>query len=175
MLKLIRASNFCRTSLAVAVMAASHATCAQGLRLTDPAGPRLQARIGMQPSLSADGAGHVGAIPSGYALGDFYFIRNRLGQNEVSGGFRATSGVLFGSRSLGLFSSGADAAATAPYLGLGWSGLSVRGGWGVAADFGVTTRPTASGLRAPGASGLDDLLRELRLTPVLHVGVSYAF
>jgi len=55
--------------------------------------------------------------------------------------------------------------------------MSLRGGWGFTADVGLAT---GSGLRTGrdaelGAQGLDELLRELRLRPVLQVGASYAF
>jgi hypothetical protein len=66
--------------------------------------------------------------------------------------------------------------AAVPYVGVGWSGGSVRGGWGVSADFGFAGRSYGSGgLRLSGHQSLDDLLREFRLTPMVQVGVSYAF
>ena len=46
---------------------------------------------------------------------------------------------------------------------------------GDAADFGFAARTPGSGLRVNGTQALDDVLREFRLTPVLHLGVSYAF
>jgi hypothetical protein len=56
--------------------------------------------------------------------------------------------------------------------------MSLRGGWGFTADVGLAV--DACGLRtrrdgALGTQGLDDLLRELRLRPMLQVGASYAF
>jgi len=63
-----------------------------------------------------------------------------------------------------------------PYIGVGWSGSSARGGWGLSADFGFAGRSSGSGgLRISGHQSLDDLLRELRLSPMLQLGVSYAF
>ena len=67
---------------------------------------------------------------------------------------------------------------TVPYVGIGYSGISLRGGWGFTADVGLAG--TSGGLRprrdaAFGAQGVEDLLRELRLTPVLQFGASYAF
>jgi hypothetical protein len=146
--------------------------------------PRVQARIGLTMAQPIDGQAPSGQQVS-VLLGDYYFSRARLGVSDVSGGFRATSGVWLGQRSVALGmpalagSQGLIATARAgraldptaepwsavPYLGVGWSGGSLRGGWGV----------TATGLRPSTAQGLDDLLRELRLTPVLHLGVSYAF
>jgi hypothetical protein len=64
-----------------------------------------------------------------------------------------------------------------PYVGLGYSGLTGRGGWGFAADVGVMALHGDSVRfgRLSGAQSLDDLLRDLRLTPVLQLGVSYSF
>jgi hypothetical protein len=136
-------------------------------------------------------------------IGDYYFARLPLGSHGA-GGFRASSGVLFGSNtplwagqavasppfglsrrsSLGLLSGtpGADAMVdntTIPYVGLGYSGLTGRGGWGFAADLGVMAQSGASSVRFGrlfgGTQSLDDLLRDIRLTPVLQLGVSYSF
>jgi hypothetical protein len=66
--------------------------------------------------------------------------------------------------------------AAVPYIGIGWSGVSVRGGWGVSADLGVAGRSGGSGgLRVNSNQPLDDLLRELRIAPMVQLGVSYAF
>lgn len=66
-----------------------------------------------------------------------------------------------------------------PYLGIGYSDAPVRGGWGFSADFGVlalTPRPAVRlGRVLSGQQSFDDLLRELRLTPSVQVGVSYSF
>ena len=64
-----------------------------------------------------------------------------------------------------------------PYLGIGYS-LSTRSGWGFAADLGLGGRRSGDGLRlAPTGRGgsVDRVLDELRLAPVLQLGVSYAF
>jgi hypothetical protein len=78
--------------------------------------------------------------------------------------------------------SAADVGETAhsvPYLGIGYSDAPVRGGWGFSADFGVlalTPRPAVRlGRVFSGQQSFDDLLRELRLTPSVQVGVSYSF
>ena len=134
-------------------------------------------------------------------IGDYYFARLPLGSHGA-GGFRASSGVLLGSgaplwaaqapggssqfglgrRNLSLLSAlpGADPAldsSTVPYVGVGYSGLTGRGGWGFAADVGVMALHGDSVRfgRLSGAQSLDDLLRDLRLTPVLQLGVSYSF
>lgn len=173
-----------------------------GLSIGDTAqfGPRLQARVGINSSQTADGSNPAWQQQGGVVLGDYYFSRARFGSGDVSGGFRATSGLLLGQRSLALGTpalaggqgftltmlrqqrwagaigeSLSEPWSAVPYLGVGWSGLSVRGGWGLTADFGFAARPLGGGLRVGNTMALDDLLRELRLTPVLHVGVSYAF
>jgi len=137
-------------------------------------------------------------------IGDYYFARLPLGSQGV-GGFRASSGLLLGAgaplwasqapgngsgfalgrRNLGLLATGtgldpaAMDATTVPYVGLGYSGLTGRGGWGFAADLGVMAVNGGSMVRFgrlfSGTQSVDDLLRELRLTPVLQLGVSYSF
>lgn len=142
--------------------------------------PRFRARVGLQTRLLADSPQSAWTQQTGVVLGDYYFSRIRLGASNVSGGFRATSGLLLNQRPPRPTFSGLESAGepwlAAPYLGVGWTGVSVRGGWGLTADIGLAGRSAGSpGLRVNGTQGLDDLLRELRLTPMLHLGVSYAF
>jgi hypothetical protein len=193
-----------RTGLAFALLAAAAPAWAQGLTFDETAllGPRLQARVGLNASAPpTDGANVSWQQQGGVLLGDYYFSRARLGDGRVSSGFRATSGVLFGQRSLALGTPavaagpgfgltvmrqprvsipGLEAAAepwsAVPYVGVGWSGASLRGGWEVSADFGFAGRSQGDGgLRVSGSQSLDDLLRELRITPMVQIGVSYAF
>lgn len=166
-------------------------------------GPRLQARVGLNTSsLPVDGSQPSWQQQAGVVLGDYYFSRARLGANgQMSSGFRATSGLLLGQRSLAMgtpaFAAGpgtgmtlirqfrpalpglevsAEPWSAVPYVGVGWSGYSARSGWGLTADIGIAGRSGANGgLRVNGAQSLDDLLRELRITPMVQVGVSYAF
>ena len=172
-------SRSCRlTAAAMALVLAAAASPAQSLGAangdTDPSG-RLQPRLGLGASV-ANWSGHSGVV-----LGDYYFGRTRLGSLNASGGFRATSGVLLGQRSAVLgapVASGLHANdhwSATPYVGVGWSGSSWRRGWGVSADLGLAVRGGGSGLRLGSTQSLDDLLRELRLTPMIQVGVSYAF
>jgi hypothetical protein len=113
-------------------------------------------------------------------MGDYYVRRGWLG---TSGGFRATSGVLLGARS-SVWSSpslldrrtagdGNDAG-TQPYLGLGYTGWSSKGGWGLSADVGLMGLPRSATGRA-GSSSLDDTVRELRFAPLVQLGLSYSF
>lgn len=173
-------------------------TSALGANSDTLSGARLQARVGINASQAAAGLSAAWQQQAGVVLGDYYFSRHRLGTSDVSSGFRATSGLLLGQRSLALgipalagpqtlgltvlrqprlaipgIESQQEGWSAVPYFGVGWSGASLRGGWGVTADFGFAARST--GLRTNTAQAVDDLLRELRLTPVLHLGVSYAF
>jgi hypothetical protein len=137
-------------------------------------------------------------------MGDYYFSRSLVGARQL-GGFRATSGLIVGPRSLlgsaqGGFASGnafsigsrsiglapaplaGDPAAettTAPYLGVGYTNLSVRNGWSFNADLGLVAQGSGSGARLgrglTGGQSLDDAVREMRMTPLLQLGVSYAF
>ena len=134
-------------------------------------------------------------------VSDYYFARMPLGSNGA-GGFRATSGVLLGSgaplwaaqggaaglslgrRNLSLLPGVAGAEATpdnntVPYVGLGYSGLTAHGGWGFNADVGLMALNAGSAVRfgrlLSGTQSVDELVRDLRLTPVLQLGVSYSF
>ncbi|HEY4065496.1 MAG TPA: hypothetical protein VGM74_01260 [Burkholderiaceae bacterium] len=138
-------------------------------------------------------------IGSASLMGDYYFSRALF---NGAGGFRATSGLIFGprsavlstgqpglgagrafsvgSRSLALSAApyGSDPSlsdnATVPYLGFGYTGLSVRNGWSVSADLGLVAQ-TPGGLRAARNPNLDDAVGEMRLAPLLQFAVSYAF
>jgi hypothetical protein len=174
-----------------------------GLQLTtsevDP-WPRLQGRVvgplgttPAAPGWRSDERG-LGLNTGSALLGDLYFSRSFLGPN-VQGGFRASSGLVLGQRGQGSVAAGAlgmvnassstatpgsaDVGGGAPYLGLGYSGLSAKGGWGFTADLGIVAlQPGASvrlGNPTAGTQTLEDTLRELRLSPLLRLGVSYEF
>ena len=191
------------------LMAAPAALAQSGLRLGDDAQarqavwPRWQARFGLAATASTIDAGTRWQLSAGQVLGDYYWSGLRPAGVGRSGGFRATSGLLLGQRSLALgtptLSSPQGVGLTlsrsvrpaagpgdalnepwsaVPYVGIGYSGISLRGGWGFTADVGLAG--SAGGLRTRrdttlGAQGVEDLLRELRLTPVLQFGASYAF
>ena len=127
-------------------------------------------------------------------LGDMYFGAGEAG--AASGGFRATSGLIVGARStaspalidrgrlfgqaggLGAEASGIDSG-TVPYLGVGYSNAWPKSGWRLSADLGLVSYSpsgaTGIGRVISGAQSLDDLVRDLRLAPVLQLGVSYSF
>lgn len=125
-------------------------------------------------------------------MGDYYPSRARLGSN---GGLRATSGVLFGTRT-SLWSSpasvghraaapartslnGSEEVGTLPYLGVGYTGYSSKGGWGLSADLGLMALNPRSaahlGKVFGGTQTLDEALREMRFSPLVQLGVSYSF
>lgn len=163
---------------------------------TGVAGPgwsQFQGRLSLgtaSPSLRVEAPGFDTTslkLSSLSLMADYYLITPP--SQAGAGGLRATSGVLFGSRSApwsspgggGAFSIdrrslGAPAepgtdAGTVPYLGIGYTGLSLKGGWGFSADLGVTAGRFGRNL----GQSLDDQVRELRLAPVLQLGVSYSF
>ena len=114
-------------------------------------------------------------------MGDHYFAPDL--------GLRASGGLLIGVTGTSGVRLGSTSRRAMPYVGLGYStgGLSANrwGGWGLSADIGVQAARgavdplTGRALDSSGAGGaggnVADLLRELRLTPVLQLGVSYAF
>jgi hypothetical protein len=108
-------------------------------------------------------------------LGDFYFDMPGLRLPASMGGLRATSGLVSGPRLAAM----AGNAEPMPYLGLGFTGLSLKHGWGLVADFGLALENPGSaagmGRALLGNQGFDQALRDLRLSPMLQVGVSYAF
>ena len=133
-------------------------------------------------------------------MGDNYFARPFTGL-DGPGGLRATTGLIFGSRSMAFAgqsgaasgsafsiasrSMGRSAArypvdasnetATVPYLGIGYTGLAARSGWGFNADLGLFAKSPGNSPRVGGGQSLDDLIRDMRMTPLLQVGVSYSF
>jgi hypothetical protein len=131
-------------------------------------------------------------------LGDVYFGADRAAPGLPASGFRATSGVLIGARSplLGAAGTadrrlfGASAApiapiepalesATLPYVGIGYSNLWGKSGWSFSADLGVVSQSPANAVRFGrvfgGSQSLDDVIRDMRLGPVVQLGVSYSF
>lgn len=130
------------------------------------------------------------APASGFSLmGDYYFL------DRGTSGLRATSGVVSGARSTlwagmtglqtqrgglaarrqALATESSDA--TLPYVGVGYTGLSVRQRWSLSADVGLLAMGPAVklGRSGAGAQNYDEFVRELRLSPVVQLGVSYSF
>jgi len=69
--------------------------------------------------------------------------------------------------------------ATLPYLGVGYTGLSPRSRWSFSADLGIVAQNPSNAVRFGRVFGsgqnLDDMVRDLRMTPMFQLGVSYAF
>ena len=137
-------------------------------------------------------------------LGDYYLTSSGL--TGVRGGLRATGGVLMGSdsllqgtglalgastvqlgqnlavglRSVNSLSAGQDfndPISSMSYLGIGYSGQSLRGGWGFSADLGLISGTALGGLRLGNnnAQSMEDVLRNLRYKPVLQMGLTYSY
>jgi hypothetical protein len=131
--------------------------------------------------------------------GDYYLTESLFDRHSL-GGLRATSGLIVGPRSqattgqpaLGARGSGFAAerrlfstaltttsdpsseTASLPYFSFGYTGLSLQGKWNFSADLGVVALQPGNAVRL-GRQALDDVWRELRWSPVLQMGVSYAF
>lgn len=172
-----------------------------GLRATDSVWPRWQARLSIFTTVPLPrGPWPTHGTSSGLTfLGDYYFTRPlpRLGE---TGGFRATSGILLGGRSTPPLSGGLGGRAlnverrnsgswalltdpqesgAVPYMGVGYTGLHSKSGWGFSADFGLVGTQTGSRIKlghsVTGHQNPDEALREMRLSPLLQLGVSYSF
>lgn len=164
---------------------------------------RLQLVSESAPSTSLVGTvTTLGLAPtrSAAVFGDVFVSRPWFGE---TGGARVTSGLLVGPRGA-VFSPGvtsgavlngvagylsqmpgaapgmgdpaADGTLTWPYLGVGYSGSSLRYGLNFSADLGLAAQnPGAIRFGRVGSAGLDEFARELRLMPVIQLGVSYRF
>jgi len=184
--------------LCAAALPAAAAVTGNGLMPASSAndaerGSRWQARISSTDSSQRMPLWNDGGLKprSIGILGDYYFSRSTWIPRTV-GGFRATGAMFLGNQTndatslarSGLYTLASGSGATAglvvtPYAGLGYSATSARQGWGFSADLGLLSpRPAQAGrLVRPGANvqGFDDLLRDMRLAPLLQVGVSYSF
>jgi hypothetical protein len=170
--------------------------------------PRWQGRLSMSTASTATTRTFGPANPglSGLTLmGDYYLTGSLLGTKRA-GGFRATSGVVVGPRALAAANLGAGSGGngfnvdrrstsasmtgvlpgdqavdspTLPYLGVGYTGLSPRGGWSFNADLGLVSLSPGNAVKLGrflgGGQGLDDTVRDMRWSPVMQLGVSYSF
>jgi hypothetical protein len=161
--------------------------------------PQVQARITVQTAAlsplaasslvpQVDGTAPRG-LTGGGVFGDYVFARASYGS------FRATSGLLLGQAAGaprlsagagsgidltlldGASSSGTAAdGTTMPYLGFGYSSPALWGGLLVSADLGLAAgRLSGVGRALAGQQAWDQAVREMRLTPLLQLGVRYAF
>jgi len=185
-------------------LAAAHVLAADGDSLTpnadQPSWARWQGRLSLGKSAPLWRPGvESSKVSSASLMGDYYFGRSLVGPGSA-GGFRATSGLLFGPRSSLLIGQPGLAAgnafsigsrpfgqsampytgdttgdnATLPYLGVGYTNLAARSGWSFSADLGLVAQ-TPGGIKVIRNQSLDDAVREMRLAPLVQFGVSYAF
>jgi hypothetical protein len=140
-------------------------------------------------------------LQSASLMSDYYFGRSL----KTPGGMRATGGLVFGPRyapstgqpslasaggiglsqrtagraGLALPGDGSTETTTTPYLGVGYTGLWERSRWSFSADLGLLAQNTASagrlGRAGLGNASLDDTIRDMRMTPLFQLGVSYSF
>lgn len=120
-------------------------------------------------------------------LGDYYFSTQATAGKPPTAfsGFRATSGLMLSSRNsssaggTGFSYDTISETGPVPYFGVGYTDLPSRAGWGFSADFGLMALSSKSAVRLGGVLGgaqsVDDLLRDLRLSPLIQLGVSYSF
>jgi len=172
----------------------SHGSTAEG------PGLRWQARVQLSQVDGLDSStGRSARSLSAALLGDYYFTRSGLGEG-VRGGLRATGGLMMGplsvtqsgsgltlspqsmslgqSLAIGLRAVGSgndrgDPGSTQSYIGIGYSGISARGGWGFSADLGLINR--SSPRLGSSLGSVDEALRDNRLMPVLQFGLSYSY
>lgn len=192
-----------RSALAAGfLLALALPVAAEGLQLgPDTTTPlRWQARIQLT---QLDGASR---LLSANLLGDYYLTGSGLGQ-KVSGGLRLSGGLLMGSPGLAQSSAGLsladvrtgqglafgqrsirlsgpqagalpDANPSMSYLGIGYTGQSLRGGWAFSADLGMA-RANGTDLLQLGHGGtgqsLDEVLMDMRFRPVVQLGLHYSF
>ena len=184
-------------ALAVAFTAAACVAAAQdglSLKPSPPTEQKLQlgpVQLGLLVSLP-------GSSPRAQLFGDYYLTGPGFGQGDIAGGLRLTSGLAIGPRratqglppvrlgeglrsapGLQLGPDQENSRVALPYLGLGYTSLSAREGWGFSADIGLGGLAPGERLRLgrsnPTAAQVENVLNALRLAPVLQLGVSYAF
>jgi hypothetical protein len=209
----VQMANCSPRCLLAAAALASSACSAQGLASAELDWPRFQARLSLGaasepgavvPASSVWSREPASRLHSASLYGDYYFSLPYLTAPSGLGGFRATSGLLYGdavrgigrsaipvdarnsfslgrqmSASLGSSSDDSDDASTAPYVGIGYTRLSVSGNWGFSADVGLLSQNPGGAWRLGrallGSQYLDDAVRNLRLAPLVHVDVRYSF
>jgi hypothetical protein len=138
-------------------------------------------------------------LPLGASLGgDFYFSKELSAGGRPPSGFRASGALLirqpgvslsdlaWQSRAITslaapqrLSDPGNQGISAMPYLGIGYSDYSLKTGWGFWADIGLVMQSPGSaigmGRVLSGSQSVDDLVHELRLSPLLQLGVNYSF
>ena len=101
--------------------------------------------------------------------------------SPTTGGLFASDRRLFGASANAVVAPADPSfeSATVPYLGIGYSSLAGKSGWHFSADLGVVSQSPGNVVRFGrvfgGAQNLDDVIRDMRLAPVVQLGVSYSF
>jgi hypothetical protein len=148
---------------------------------------------------TAAGLAAQGNAPLGASLGgDYYFSKDLAAAGRPPSGFRASGALLIRQPGVSLSDLTWQSRATAslasplrlpepgnqspsamPYLGVGYSDYSLKTGWGFWADIGLVVQSPGNALGMgrvlSGTQSVDDLVRELRLSPMLQLGVNYSF
>lgn len=118
----------------------------------------------------------AGGLQTARLLGDYPIDAWRLGPTT---GLRVTSGLVLNQRFNPLGSADADNRDAWPYLGLGLSGNGLRGNWGFRADFGLAAQSLGSAVRLGrvlgGGLSVGDAVRDMRLQPLVRLGMNYSF
>ncbi|MDE2368923.1 MAG: hypothetical protein KGN16_08115 [Burkholderiales bacterium] len=188
----------------LAMLGSTLALAADGLQLPAADGhwPQWQARIALQSAdISPLTLSRIYApdmrrreLRGGSMFGDYYF------GSSLAGGFRASGGLLVGQQSglplasmlagsrlnvavhgsvAPLFQPQPEGLSTATYLGLGYSSSPLRSSLALTADLGlIAERPSAAGgvgRALFGNQAMDSALHDMRLSPMLQLGLRYAF
>jgi hypothetical protein len=152
-------------------------------------GPALSALGSRLGSRLGDANNTQRTVQGGAVLGDYTFAR------PFFGSFRASGGLMMGSlggvplnpaspssQVLGLAllagNTGSNTLAseqTLPYLGLGFTGAAWQNSLSMTADLGLVSGRPGAARALFGNQGAENALRDMRLSPVLQVGVRYSF
>lgn len=162
--------------------------------------PRWQARIAVQAASVSplatvnlfDAGSAQRGVRGGALFGDYYFATPSFGSFRASGGVVSGSlaglplasagagtrlGLSVSGINLPLYATGHEPATASPYLGLGFTSTTLwRSGLSISADIGLVAEHPAPSLGTGRAVfGNQAMERELRLSPLLQLGVRYAF
>ena len=171
----------------------------------DAGWPRWQGRLSLSSNLSDPLTGNAARDSLSLLGDYYFVQQGLAPRSRYAGGFRATGGLFIGPRasawsalpaSPAELGSGFSAqrrsfslwgpagmaddagSSSVPYVGVGYTGLNALratgGGWSFSADLGLMALQPRSAVRL-GQQSLSDTLRELQLSPLLQLGVSYAF
>jgi hypothetical protein len=144
-------------------------------------------------------AGSAEPVLLGASLGgDYYFYRDLAAGGRAPSGFRASGALLIRQHGVSLSDLGWQSRAVTslaapqwlvdpgqlglsamPYLGIGYSDYSLKTGWGFWADIGLVVQSPGGALGMgrvlSGSQSVEELVRELRMSPMLQLGVNYSF